>query len=411
MIVNNQKSVLAKSWGKFFLVIVAIVIALFPFANLFHVFYPAIIFGKSAWIVLPASSIGLFYLYLLIKKSISKIDIFLATIMVLFGLIFLAREFFYNEIRSILDLRYILTSSLFLAVVWHVKNDSFAIRFFSYAITIQAILVAVVRSINYYFFPNVMISYDVSGLVSEAFFNTDGSLTRDLLLSSSMSANHIVCGMFVLLALMKNNVVKLSASFFFLIQLFFLISSLNTLSRFPITIAIFLFCLTLLHLKLTSIKNILYIILIAIVLLSLTYLVELNLFGFWERFGEDGGGRADKLQIVLQLTLNSALDFLIGSSVTLIQSTVINGVIFSDNSYGQIAIQFGIPFAFLFFILLLYGFFKIKSDNLSLLFLIYVFIGLGITNCILWEPWVFTAFVGFGITSYYGRFKSPGYLQ
>ncbi|WP_341880159.1 hypothetical protein [Synechococcus sp. UW140] len=82
----------------------------------------------------------------------------------------------------------------------------------AYAVIFQAFLVAAVRIINFYFFPSVSIAIDIS---SGAFLTLDGFLTRDLLLGSSISANEIVVGMFVLLSCFKNKLIRSNFNTFF----------------------------------------------------------------------------------------------------------------------------------------------------------------------------------------------------
>jgi hypothetical protein len=409
LINNNHKINPAKKQGFFFLTLLVIVILLIPFANLFHILSPVNVFGKSIWVVLPAGVVGLFYLYLItIKRSISSTsDILFIAIIVLFGLIFFAREIAYNEFRSILDFRYIATSLIGILLAWHLMNYAFIIRVLAYAVVIQGILVAATRSINFYFFPNVMVSYRVgTDLGREIFLNYEGEVTRDLLLGSSISANHIVCGMFVLLILIKHNICKIGPLAFLSLQFLMMLSTFNTLSRFPILVAIGFFVLSLLQMKLVSIQKIFQIGLFGFALFILISWMGIESFNFFERFNEDISGRYYKLQAAFLLISNSGLDFLIGSSSVLANSIRVKGMLISDNSYTLIATTFGIPFAVVFFMFLFNIFHKIKSDKFSIIFLLYIAIGLGVTNCILWESWIFTAFFSFSIVSYYGRLSS-----
>ena len=390
--------------GKLFLCLLIVITIMFPFANLFHILYPITLFGKSAWVVVPVIIIGFLYLYLFVSKR-SKLlttDILLVAIMTLVWMIISVREITYNESMSFLDARFITTSLLFIMLTRNLMNNSYTMRVIAYAVIIQGILVAAARSINYYFFPYVMVSYK-GGFGGEAYINTEGETTRDILIASSISANIIVCGMFVLLVLMRHNITKLGNIPFLFIQFFMMLSTFNTLSRYPIAIAIVFFTLSFLQVKLVSLKNILSITIAGMALLILITLLNIEFFQFFERFNMDYSSRVDKFEVVILLITNSVVDFLIGSSSALVNSTMVNGVLISDNSYGMIATTFGVPFALVFFIFLFYVFYKIKSDNISLVFIFYIVIGLGITNSILWEPWVFTAFLSFGVVSYYGR--------
>jgi hypothetical protein len=390
-----------KSEGKLFLGLLITVILIFPFSNLFHVLYPANILGKSAWIVLPVIIIVSLYFYMLASKKskLSISDISLVIIVILCWLIFSVRQVAYNEYSAFLDLRFIVTSALFIVFVRHLLNNVFTMQVVAYGVAMQGILVALVRIVNYYLFPSVMISYTVD----EVFFTTDGELTRDLLIQSSISANHVVCGMFILLILIKYNISKLKPVFFIGLQFLMMFSTFNTYSRYPMLVAIFFFLLSFAQVKAFSVRDAWGLIIAGAIFFALTYLFEIELFEFFGRFSESNDDRLDKLQVTFALLTNSTTDFLIGSSSFLANSTTVNGSVISDNSYGLVATTFGGPFALLFFAFLFNIFYKIGSSRFSLIFFLYIAFGLGITNSILWEPWVFTAFVGFGIASFYGR--------
>ena len=397
---NSNKLFVARKNGKFFLALLVGVIVTFPFANLLHVLYPAVLFGKSAWIALPVLVILLRYIFLFTSKRLhlSSIDIRFTFIVCLSWLIIAIRAVIYSEQKSFLDERYIVTSLLFFVFFYHLLQNASIIRIAAYSVSIQGILVAVARSINFYFFPNVMISQ----IENVSILNTSGELTRDLMLGSSISANHIVCGMFVIMALMKNSVIKLRPVTFIFIQFFMMLSTFNTGSRFPISVAMLLFVISLRYVKSFSIKDIIGFTLVLGVFFVLSLFLNIEDFNYFERFKE-GSGRGDKILIAFLLISNSLADFLIGSSSSFVNSFWVNDTTISDNSYFLVATSFGVPFAIIFFAFLFNIFLKTKTDKLSLLFLIYIFVGLGVTNCILWEPWVFTAFLGFSIVSCYGR--------
>lgn len=388
-----------KKYFKIFIYIIAFVIVIFPFANLLHMLYPFNILGKSAWVVLPVVIISLFYVYIVIGKKllVSIPDIVFIALVVLSWLILEVREIAHDELNSYLDMRYIATSLLFLLLMQHLPKDAFVLIVVAYAVVIQGLLVAATRFINYYFFPSLMVTTGVDGI---AFLNTNGELTRDLLLASSMSGNHIVCGMFVLLALKKYKVLKSSISFV-IFQLFMMISVFNTISRFPIAIVIAIFLFSLFYIKLRF--------LLMIAVASLIVYIANNDAGiyipdFVYRFSEGSGDRLDKFLVSMELIQSSPLNVLIGPSLVEVESAYTHdGNVISDNSYGLIALAFGLPFTLAYFTFLLTICFKNRSDVLSLLFLAYILINLGLTNSILWEPWIFSAFSGFVIVSYFGK--------
>jgi hypothetical protein len=377
---------------------------IFPFANLFHILYPAFLFGKSAWIVVPVMVILSRYIFLFASKRLhlSSIDISFSVIVFLSWLIIAIRAVIYSEQKSFLDERYIATSLLFIVFAYHLLQNVSVIKIAAYSVAVQGLLVAAARSINFYFFPDVMLSQ----IDDQTILNYGGELTRDLLLGSSFSANHIICGMLVIMALMKNSIIKLRPLVFVFIQFFMMLSTFNTGSRFPIVVAILLFVISLSYVISFNIKDIMGFAIVIAAFIVINSFLSIENFNYFERFQEGFGGRDDKLLIGFLLISNSVTDFLIGSSSSLVNSLSVNDTLISDNSYVLIVTSFGVPFALVYFTFLFNIFLKTKSDKLSLLFLIYLVVGLGVTNCVLWEPWVFTAFLGFCITSYYGRISS-----
>ncbi|WP_419177009.1 hypothetical protein [Desulfosediminicola sp.] len=315
-------------------------------------------------------------------------------------LVFNARAIAYEDYRSFLDMRFIATCLLFIVFTRHLMRNELAMRILAYAILAQGLVVTLVRIVNYYYFPYVMISYG-GGSDNEAFINTEGSLTRDLLLGSSISANIILCGMFVNVILVKHLITKVNSFVFLSMQLLMLLSVFTTISRFPIVIAIIFFLFSFLQLRLIKLRTLFGIIcVISVTIFTITSL-EVDYLSFFDRFGETSG-RYDKLKATFLLVSNSMTDFAIGSSSELVNSTMVNGLTISDNSYGLVATTFGIPFMIIFFAFLFRIFTKIKSDSYSILFLLYISLAFGITNSILWEPWVFTAFLTLGVSAFYG---------
>lgn len=397
-----------KVYEKHLVVFFVAITLVFPFVNLFHVFYSVSILGKSAWITVPVIALGIAYLYLTAtnRSKMTNSDLKFFIIMTIGLFIYAIRELIYSEGRNLLNYRYIATSLMFILLYIHIKNNDILVKSMMYAISLQGAFVALARSINYYFFPNLMISYDgENGFGGEAFINSSGELTRDLLMGASISANHIVCGMFMLITLKRHFMKRLPFSIFMACQFFMMLSTFNTGSRYPMTVAVGLFTLSMFQIRIFSGKEFKFVF-IGLMMVTFAVILVSEYSNFFERFGEDSGGRYEKLQLTFLFISTSATDFLIGSSSSFINSTTLNNIVLSDNSYGLIATSLGVPFSIIFFWFLFSTLWKIKADWLSLIFLLYILIGLGITNCISWEPWVFTALFAYGITSYYGRMES-----
>jgi len=402
MIEKSNEIYLEKKQGLLFLGLLVTLTILFPFLNIFHAMHPARIFEKSAWIAIPVVIIGILYLSLFLTKRsrLSTVDLWIIIIILLSWVIFSMRGLIYSESKNFLDIRFIATSLIFMAFSRHLTNSSFSMRVVACAVIIQSLLTALLRSINFYFFPHIMTSYESDGT---AFINTEGEMTRDLLIGSSSSANQILCGMFVLLSLFKYKIFRLNQTFFIMLQFFLMFSTFNSYSRFPMVVSIFVFLISLLNLNVLKTKKIIALTLTWLGLFILVVLAVTSSNNYFSRFSENSGGRGEKLEATLTLVSNSFLDFFIGSSDKLVNLTDVDGMLVSDNSYGLIANSFGVPFMLIFFGYFLFSLKKITSDKISLFFIYYIAIGLAFTNCILWEPWVFTVLMSFTVVAYYGR--------
>jgi hypothetical protein len=380
----------------------SIIIIIFPFLFLLFYFEPVTIFGKSIYAVVPVGLILLFYLQLLLSKKTKLLmpDFIVMCTLILSCMIFLLREWTYGEQLIYSDVRYIVTTFIFLSFSCQLFLQYGSKRFITYAVIIQSIGVALLGTINFYIFPNVMISYDDVG---SSFLNLEGERTRELLLGSSFSANHILCGMFVLLSAFRYKVIELHRGYFILVQLFLMLSIFNTFSRYATLVSIFLLFFSILILDKQRIKYIFISTLVIFAFIAVALYSDIPIYNYFSRFAQNSGGRYEKLQAIFTLISHSPIDFLIGSSMDLISSTNVNGFVISDNSYGLIATSFGVPFMLFFFISMLYVLIKKASDNISIFMFFYIFIGFALTNCILWDPWLFTVLISFVIVSCYGR--------
>jgi hypothetical protein len=267
-----------------------------------------------------------------------------------------------------------------------------------FGVLAQGILTSIARIINFYIFPNVMVSRSE---IDEVYINTEGQLTRDLLMGSSISGNHIICGMITLLVLFDQRRVVLSYPAFITTQFILLLGVLNTLSRYPIFVAVIFFLLSVFNVRRAKIKDLFIILVLLVGLVFFNIKIGFLDIDFYSRFAEDSGGRDDKLKVAFILLSNSAVDFLIGSPNEMISRTTVNGVNISDNSYGLLAITLGVPFMCCYFVAILKNLYKATAGLISKIAFIYILIGLGLTNCILWEPWVFTAFLCMAVVKHY----------
>jgi len=373
--------------------ITASVLLLFPFSNLFHVLYPVVILGKSAWVTLPVLSIFCVYLWGIFNKTIAIDGRSMVAVLLIMAsiIIFLFRESNYSDGVSYLDDRFIATSLLFMLSAYEISKNEFALRILTTAIVIQGVIVALVIIININFFPSVRIDTDVNGF---AFLTQEGVRARDMLLGSSIAANQIVCSMFMLMVLIKYRYFNVNVTLFLLLQLLMLYGALLTVSRYPIMVAMLITILS--FLTIGSFRKIIFyivfFILVGKVALSLDEGIQLAFSNFIDRLSAGSEGRWDKLLLPIYLLSESMTSFIIGSGHGQVENAFsADGATISDNSYMLVALEFGVPFAIFYFFYVIKQLRKLVIDWISSLFFFYFIIALGVTNCILWESWMFVA--------------------
>lgn len=384
---------------KYIINLIIILTIVFPYLNLFHLLLPGIILGKSVWVAFPIIILTLIYLYLINyeEEKIKIYDLIFFYVACFLLIITQLRELIYNENENILNYRFVITSLLFILLFKRLLICEKNIRTFAITILFQGLLIASIRLINYFYFPNLMISYRDGINGPEAFLNFSGELTRDLLLASSFSANHIICSMFALLLLKITKSLNISDILFILIQIFMLVALITSLSRFPIFIAFIITIFSLFYLRKNNIIILFSLALIFILLINNANILTL----IFHRFHESSGGRFDKLLIIFFAVFNSLTDFLIGSSNQFINNLSYNGTVFSDNSYGFVLIMLGIPLGIIYISTIFLLLPSANRNFLSIFFLSYIILCLGFTNSILWESWIFTSFFVYFLSCWY----------
>jgi hypothetical protein len=219
--------------------------------------------------------------------------------------------------------------------------------------------------------------------------NFDGQLTRNMLLGASTSGNMILIAMFAL-ALQRQLNKKLEKAVFWPLQLCMIYAISLGGSRYPFIsgLCVLLFCI---FLKKPFLGNLYSLLITVICIFGFVALFKIETKEIF-RYDLDFGGRVEKIQLAISLIFDSVTHFFIGPSRAVVASTIsTGGYSFSDNSYLAIALNFGTPFAFLFFLYLI-SYTNLKKNNgLYKLFTIYFFLGFGVTNCIYWESYIFIA--------------------
>ena len=109
------------------------------------------------------------------------------------------------------------------------------------------------------------------------------------------------------------------------------------------------------------------------------------------RFDEDSGGRAEKLGLVMDVLSNYwPLSAFIGvptsAALTAVSAT---GVVISDDSYGEIVMDFGVTGLLLFLTCLFVWIVRWPMSLVSAAMLIFLLGNFAFTNSILWDVWLF----------------------
>jgi hypothetical protein len=367
--------------------LIFILILLVPFSNLLHTISPKFIFEKSAWVVSPVILLLFIFTFQVFKanKILTKYFIFLILIAASY-IIFLFRDYYYTESRSYFDFRYIATSILYLFLSQKTIYNQTRIKILCIAIILQGFLVSTLLHVNFNFLSYVvMIDNSGDSIISE------GDKTRSMLLGASIASGLIICSMFLLFVVKKYKIFKIKSLPFFLMQLYLFISVLYPESRWPIFLSFLILISSILIIK-NGFKIIITICFILITYLILFNHIEKFIYVFNNtRFGEDSGGRLEKFILPFRLYSASFTNFMLGPSSRIVDSAQLNGEIISDNSYHLVGLQFGIPFALLYFSFILHLLYKNNYSYISKLFTLYFLITFGLTNSILWEPWVMTS--------------------
>lgn len=391
-------------------ILISLVTFIFPFVNLLYVFLPVNFFGKNIWLSVTVLTIfALFFLTFFNEKRnvvFKKNDLIFFFTSIVFVCVLLMRSLAYFEPASLLDKRFIFVPFIFFLVLIRFVKGQRNVNLLRWVLIATCFIQALLGILHAHFFSeiNLVISPDDSKGIELVF---DAQRTREGgTLGESIYANVVVCGMF-LLASLNDKRMSFRANFLLISSiLIMLYAVLLSGSRYPIGVGALLSAYLLLKF-LTSFRQIL--VALTLLVVAIVFMDKFEFLGIL-RFDQDSGGRIDKLLLPLELLSGSIMSFFIGAPSSVIANTVsAEGVAISDNSYMLVAVEFGFFFSVGFFVFLIELFRRNISDRFSLFYLIYVFIGLGITNCILWEPWVFIAMLTSCIL-YYGKPLSQAHI-
>jgi hypothetical protein len=368
----------------------------FPFVNIAYIFAPLEVFGKNLWLVGSMAVAAMLYVLTWIRPGriifFERTDFGFAVLSVLFVLIFLTRELVYAEQLSVFGYRYVFVAFLLLLLLKRSVTGSGNVHLLVWSVVIACLLQAAIGILHSHVFPsvNIVINPEDPKDIQLLF---DSERTREGgTLGASIYANVVVCGMFLLYAMDRKGLSANRAIAGTVMMWGMLYAVTLSGSRYPMLVAGLLAVASLTK-RFTNWRH--AVALAGVVLLLLAVVAArvetLEIMSVW-RFEEDSGGRLEKLLMPLQILSENLQHFLIGASSELVEATVSpDGVGISDNSYMLFALSVGVPYAVVWFgsfILLLWG---NTSDVTSRVFMLYMLGCLGLTNAILWEPWIFIA--------------------
>lgn len=389
--------------------VVFILVLIAPFSTIAYFAFPMpTIGGKNFWVAAPfitlAGIAGLSIIYNPPQKNHFNIRTILFLGFLCIAVV-VTRSFAYEEAINAIGFRYIITIPIYIVAISIASTNKKSIDVLEMAIIAQGVLTALFMCANAICMPHVHLTQTELGASG---ISISGNHPRTLLIGVSIGAGHIFLGM---LAIVKKYIQTPDSSpKYFLVYLALIIMTYAILtggSRLPIAMSMTLIAFAVFKPGLNNtfwsfLKA--FIIFLGILFLAryLSYwLMDLSGYGFRSsndfgnplfRFNENSGGRVEKLLLAVEMICESWFTFLFGAS-EFRQTTLrsVDGYFFSDNSFAYVLLNLGaflggiLIFRFLIFIQTFW------TNLLSKFFVVYFLLCLGLTNSILWDPFLFTS--------------------
>jgi len=283
---------------------------------------------------------------------------------------------------------YLIVFLYYYITVWLIVNGELKLDFLFNNIVINSLLQALFGISHYIFFPTFNIYPLFLHGVDLDDFTIAGGMTREsgLLGNASVYANFLLLGLFLILNRMlvkkDHGVIKYLYCFILLFGIFL------SRSRFPIFFALLalgLFCF-----KSISFKKfaLIFIIIFVVMFGAVKYIFkgyEMKDILFFEN-------RALKYKTAYSILKADIRYDIIGTPRKILQASEDPASVFSDNAYLEIALNCGIPFAIIYYILF-FRIFLLSSNNFkSYFFIFYMLSLLFMTNCMGWNYWILYIF-------------------
>lgn len=370
-----------------------IVLIIYPYIFLINMLLPQVdIIGKNFYVVIITLIIILILLGNIRYISSTKgIIIILAFSLILPLMIILLRCLVYDEsLNNIFAARSPITFIIYLLVASVIQRTKKEKEIVCKVIIVNCFIQAIIGIIHYYFFSFILTGVFVESMDVPYIISTEAIYSREqgILLNSSLYANFILLGLFLLVNKTKIVVNKKNSYLHYFLIAIMIWGIVLSGSRYPIFISLILVVGYLFSKKRSLLVQ------IFIVCISITFFVYFlypYLSGIIGRFLTEGtGGRGLKYLLALKLLFEkNILYLLLGVAPGIVGKTITdNGLCFSDNSFLEIMLLYGVPFFIIwstFIVVLNKKVVLLKKNTFILLY----FIGcLLLTNSILWEIWI-----------------------
>ena len=383
----------------------ALFLAIYPaivFSSLFSAVLPITFIGKNIFVALPSLAFILWSCLLGVFSASPRISRYL--LIGCLSIIFLWYSFFdpllLGQHQSFLDSLYLLNlpCSWLLAHSLSMTKSS-QLKSLNLIIFISCIT-SIVFHVNYIFFPNLAIMDMGNGTAG---LNFETPTTRSMLLNPSMHGSIVVLGLLAVYASWRGRINFYSSKF---VSLFIIVMMYSSLlygqSRAPFLVGSIIVLVFLWQslLQRPGWHSLLMLGLMASLVFGDVFRSNIildSLDKFLNRGDFYGSGDRDlKLLLSIDLAFDSVRNFLFGLPRAVVASASLNGVKVSDNSFFQLALQFGVPASALYYymnfaIARIYGFFSLSRALLSCLMVS----NLVLTNSILWQSFLLGAVVLF----------------
>jgi hypothetical protein len=371
------------------LTVVALTV-MYQFLPSLHFFAPLQVLGKNIYTVLPA--VIMIALFLLIVPAIWRTPLtplqaggFVA-LAVIWLLVLGSRLAIFGDLVDVLRERYLLLFFVYSAVLRYVAVDPRSRTQLANVLIGALCAQAIFGILHTHLFPFLQVEPDSTGDLGITVAQDEGSGETGTLLVRSGFGDVVVCGQFVLLTERR---IPFTLRAVMMAVMFYAVSLSG--ARYGQIWSALLTAGLFINRKMDRAAPV---VLAAMVLAG----IAMMLTGWTPfelqselRFDEDSGGRGEKLGLVTDVLSNYwPLSAFIGvPSSAALSAVTATGVVISDDSYGEIAMDFGLSGLLLFLTCLFAWLVRWPLSILSTLMLIFLLGNFAITNSILWDPWLF----------------------